>query len=167
MAAQPLRGGAVAAPPPPGWGPGRSLPPAMAAKAGPEGEQPPPAWHPRLSGGAVARAAGAMLQFLVRLRALRPGDAAMVRQGRGRARRGRCQTEGGRAQCPATPRPRVCVRVRPPCGPVSVSGHPAGPVSARCWILGSASLLGSFLLGRLPFSRSFPPVPLVLRRTVP
>ncbi|XP_066175822.1 short transmembrane mitochondrial protein 1 [Sylvia atricapilla] len=37
----------------------------MAAKAGPEGEQPQPASHPRLAGGAAARAAGAMLQFLL------------------------------------------------------------------------------------------------------
>ncbi|XP_053800136.1 short transmembrane mitochondrial protein 1 [Anomalospiza imberbis] len=37
----------------------------MAARAGPEGEQPPPASLPLLSGGAAARAAGTMLQFLL------------------------------------------------------------------------------------------------------
>ncbi|XP_041254670.1 short transmembrane mitochondrial protein 1 [Onychostruthus taczanowskii] len=37
----------------------------MAARAGPEGEQQPPASLPWLSGGAAARAAGTMLQFLL------------------------------------------------------------------------------------------------------
>lgn len=106
-----------------------ALPPAMAAEAGPEGEQPPPASLPRLSGGAAARAAGAMLQFLVRLRGAAPppwhgtagragGAAARPREeGRGvRPLRGPVSGHTT-APCPATPRPLSAGQLRPALAP--------------------------------------------------
>lgn len=113
-------------PPPPPWA-------AVRAGQHPE-EEPPPAWLPRQAGGRAGKQAGAMLQFLVRLR----GAAAAAPP----FRAGRSEAGGGGGGAAPRPRGGKCLCAVPARAPPRAPGRPSGRAASRLSPALAAARLG-------------------------